>query len=238
MFKAPLVVGYKGEIGSFLLQGLLRIMPKASDIWCYDKEATAGEAFDRLEKADVVFLCVPIQETASWIQKHHHQFWKREHSKVLIEQTSLKDPLRKEFRDLPILSMHVLFRPSATPNPQDRCIALIQHPLWKTYAPLIQQMTQASLIYYNSIQEHDREMALQQALTHRLILILNSLYERQRLPIGKTYISQQVQALAHRIQQGDRVLYQTIQSNRFLSQALRALEKQLRQFDITKQIQG
>jgi len=30
--KRPLVVGYKGEIGSFILNGLLRIMPKALDI--------------------------------------------------------------------------------------------------------------------------------------------------------------------------------------------------------------
>ena len=30
-FRAPLVVGYKGEIGSFILQGLLRHMPKALD---------------------------------------------------------------------------------------------------------------------------------------------------------------------------------------------------------------
>ena len=36
IFKSPLVVGYKGEIGSFILQGLLRTMPKALDILCYD----------------------------------------------------------------------------------------------------------------------------------------------------------------------------------------------------------
>ena len=44
----PLVCGYKGEIGSFILSGLLKVMPKALDIWCVDVNETESEVIDRI----------------------------------------------------------------------------------------------------------------------------------------------------------------------------------------------
>ena len=70
MFKNPLVVGYKGEIGSFILQGLLKTMPKAKDIWCFDINETEKDKIARIKKADYIFLCVPLQDTATVSYTH------------------------------------------------------------------------------------------------------------------------------------------------------------------------
>jgi hypothetical protein len=65
--KQPLVIGYKGEVGSFVLGGLLRIMPKALDIWCVDVNETKREVEQRIKISDVIFLCVPLQMTLEWL---------------------------------------------------------------------------------------------------------------------------------------------------------------------------
>jgi prephenate dehydrogenase len=83
--KQPLVIGYKGEIGSFILGGLLRLMPKALDIWCTDINETDEEVANRIKVSDVIFLCVPLQLTMSWILKHKLLL----KDKILIEQCSL-----------------------------------------------------------------------------------------------------------------------------------------------------
>ena len=60
-FKSPLVVGYKGEVGSFLLNGLLKIMPKALNVWCFDICETPIEKEHRIKISDCIFLCAGLQ---------------------------------------------------------------------------------------------------------------------------------------------------------------------------------
>ena len=122
--KQPLVVGYKGEIGSFILNGLLRIMPKALDIWCVDINETYEETIQRIQIADVIFLCVPLQDTEAWLLKHKEQL----SGKKIIEQCSLKEWIyeNQKLRDLNIMSMHILFRPSQTPNLEDRNVGSLK----------------------------------------------------------------------------------------------------------------
>ena len=116
--KHPLVVGHKGEIGSFLVGGLLKFMDKALDITCFDVCESEKEAEERIENADVIFLCVPIKETVSWLLKHK----KILKEKIIFEQASLKEWIYREIREdrkglfgtslgqLDIRSMHVMFR--------------------------------------------------------------------------------------------------------------------------------
>jgi prephenate dehydrogenase len=84
--NAPLVVGYKGEIGSFILNGLLKTMPKASNIWCVDINDSPDEVAERIKRSDFIFLCVPLDKTIEWVN-----VWKRLlKDKVIVEQCSLK----------------------------------------------------------------------------------------------------------------------------------------------------
>ena len=65
--KQPLVIGYKGEIGLFILMGLIKIMAKALDIWCVDINETKEEVEQRIKIADTIFLCVPLETTLEWL---------------------------------------------------------------------------------------------------------------------------------------------------------------------------
>lgn len=130
--KNPLVVGYRGEIGSYILAGLIKYMPKALDILCFDLHETIKECKDRIRKADVIFLCVPAEKTPWFFLNYHKEL----DGKVVVEQTSLKavlfdcENIRSYISGVEILSMHLLFRPSATPNVKDRNIALIEPKKW------------------------------------------------------------------------------------------------------------
>lgn len=227
--NAPLVVGYRGEIGSFILQGLLKVMPKASDIWCVDINDSDDEVKERINKSDVIFLCVPIQETRNWIYRWTTDRSVKLEDKLIIEQTSLKCNIFEEFSYLKILSMHILFRPSKTPNSTDRRIAFVTNSQFDVeLVGEILHMTDSSLIEYATIQEHDRDMALIQALTHRILLTLERV---QQSSIGSTYISGQVFDLADRIRQGDRTLYKIIQSNPHLKDIIKKFNQELDNFE-------
>jgi len=120
--KNPLVIGYKGEIGSFILSGLLKIIPKALQIYCVDINETDAEVRQRIEASDTIFLCVPFNLTVVWLIK-----WKPLlKNKLIFEQCSLKEWIYEHYvsKGLNIRSMHILFRPSQTPNLEDRCIGM------------------------------------------------------------------------------------------------------------------
>ena len=212
MFKSPLVVGYKGEIGSFILQGLLRTMPKASNIWCFDINDTEKEKLDRIKKCDIIFLCVPLEETIHWLLKYKKYF----KNKIIIEQTSLKSTIfeNTNLKNLNIWSMHILFRPSATPNKEDRRIAFIkEHDTnWHRIQSKIEKITESKTIWFNTWQAHDYTMAIEQALVHRTILVLRDALAG----VGHTYLSQRIIELYNRIKAGDTTLYNQIQQNKGL----------------------
>jgi prephenate dehydrogenase len=242
-FRNPLVVGYKGEIGSFILQGLLRTMPKASNIWCFDINETEKEKIDRIKKSDVIFLCVPMQDTPKWMMKYY-KFIK---GKTIIEQTSLKGCIynQKKFNfvkecDGPtLMSMHILFRPSVTPNKEDRKVILINQEVWQFgFSGLyksIEEITNSEIVYIKDWKTHDMLMAFQQALVHRVLLTL----DRTLLGIGgQTYIGKKLKELTYRIRSGDPTLYQLIQKNRYLPEVMKSFNKNLKNFKITKEVGG
>ncbi len=222
----PLVVGYKGEIGSFILNGLLKVMPKALNIWCVDINETESEVIDRIQKSDIIFLCIPILKTKDWLIKYKLLL----HKKVIIEQTSLKswlnDPILKS---LDIRSMHVLFRPSQTLDFKDRKIALIGPGFDEITAASIMQITNSDIVWYDNIEAHDKAMAIQQALIHRTLLLLGKALNQT---YGSTYISKKVSELCNRIKQGDLELYKTIQDNKHLDEPLKKLINDLQTFKI------
>jgi prephenate dehydrogenase len=216
----PLIVGYKGEIGSFILNGLLKIMPKALNIWCVDVNETEPEIIERIQKSDTIFLCVPMKNTVEWMINYHLLL----KNKIIIEQTSLKGWLTdkkwlsdKRLRELDVRSMHILFRPSQTPNICDRKVALITGQTNCTNVAEIEAITQSSIVWFNSIEEHDKEMAIQQALVHRTLLVLGKALENCH---SSTYVSQKVLDLCERIKKGNLDLYKVIQENKNLDAPL------------------
>lgn len=238
MFKSPLVVGYKGEIGSYILNGLLKTMPKALNIWCFDINESEKEKIERIKKSDVIFLCIPMQCTIDWLLKYKKQL----KNKIIIEQTSVKGWLdtksfKKEFKNLNIFSMHLLFRPSATFDKKDKiCFLINDNRFFKevmsinTMCEFIGKITDCTFSWFRSYKEHDMLMARNQALVHKTILILHKMLGS--VDIGSTYISRRIIELAKRIEQGDKTLYTLIQSNEFMKDASIAFEKEWKKFDI------
>ena len=147
-FKNPLVVGYKGEVGSFLLNCLLKVMPKALNVWCYDINETPIEREHRINLADYIFLCVPLKETRQWLIDYKPLL----ENKTIIEQASIKGPIfaDEDIKKLRIMSMHLLFRPSATSNLADRNCAFIVDNTEKDFIDAITEMTNSKAVYFSS----------------------------------------------------------------------------------------
>ena len=202
-------------------------MPKALDIWCVDINETEKEVTDRIHASDVIFLCLPIHSTLDWISMHRPLL----KDKVIIEQCSLKEWIYESevIKDLDVRSMHILFRPSQTPNLDDRKVGLFKNQIGDTAAATIESLTQAKAAWYKDAEEHDREMAVQQALLHRTLLILSNLLKGCN---GSTYISKKVIELADRIRKGNKDLYQRIQENRHLPEKLSQLKKDFEEFSL------
>jgi prephenate dehydrogenase len=225
--KQPMVVGYKGEIGSFILNGLLRIMPKALDIWCVDINETQEEAKERIKKSDTIFLCVPIDNTVDWLIEHIELL----KGKTIIEQCSLKEWLyeNESIKELNIKSMHVLFRPSQTPNLEDRKVGLFAGQFDDVLVEDIKKITQSKIVWYKHARDHDMEMSIQQALTHRMLMVLGHMLKQCS---ASTYISKKVLELEERIKKGDLGLYKRIQENKYLPIVTGDFQAILKEFNI------
>ena len=227
IFKNPLVVGHKGEIGSFILGDLLREMPKALNIWCFDINESETEKIDRINKSDYIFLCIPIQDTVKWLIKYK----KHLKNKVIIEQASLKEWIYndKRIKKLKLIPMHILFRPSATPDRKDRetLLTFNEEALCYYNLPLakdIKTITCSNVTWCKNIELHDKVMSLNQALVHKVISALGR-------TLGKgvdNFLSKKVKELANRILDGDKDLYKFIQTNKYLSNSLNTFEKELK----------
>ena len=179
---------------------------------------------ERIQKSDVIFLCVPIFTTAGWLLKYK----KHLKGKVIIEQCSLKSDLydNKITKGLDIRGMHIMFRPSQTPVSNDRNVGLILPHFTRAQAIDIEKLTQSRVHWYNSVAQHDEVMAKEQALIHRVLLTLALQLN------GYTYVSRKVKDLAIRISEGDLELYTAIQNNRQLPKMLKRFDKRLKTFDI------
>jgi len=215
-FNTPLIVGYKGEIGSFILSGLLKTMPKALDILCYDTNENANEKIERIKKSDTIFLCLPINKTIKWFCEHYHLL----KDKTIIEQCSLKgflynEHIIKENKLFNLLSMHILFKPSRTPHKSDRTVALLYKNKWKKKSKYIEQITDSNIVWFKNYEEHDKTMAVQQALVHRIVLTLGNMLEEHT---QHTYIGKRILELSARIKAGDKELYNFIQSNHHIDE--------------------
>jgi len=222
-----MVIGYKGEIGSFILNGLLKVMPKALNIWCVDINETKEEVEHRIKISDVIFLCIPMRKTVDWLIEHRSLLV----GKIIIEQCSLKEWIYddKRLAGLDIRSMHILFRPSQTPDKKDRKVALFRGQFDWEMEKKIGEITDSEIVWLKNAEEHDKEMAIQQALTHRMLLVLGGFLKNCH---GSTYISKKVVELSDRIKQGDLELYKLIQENKYLDEHVVKVIEELENFKI------
>ncbi len=225
-FNNPLVVGYKGEIGAFILNGLLKTMPKASDIWCFDVNDSEAYKIKRLKKSDHIFLCVPIKDTVKWLVKYKQHL----KGKTILEQASLKEWIydSKKIAGLKLVPMHILFRPSATPNSEDRKVLMVvsEKAQWVESLRLIDRIeaiTDSAVVCCESVSDHDKQMASSQALVHKTILALGKML----VGCEDTYVSKRIKELAWRIHNGDPELYKFIQSNKYLPKRISKMKKLL-----------
>ena len=125
--------------------------------------------------------------------------------------------------------MHILFRPSQTPNLADRKVGLFKGQFDQALVDEIKLITQAQIVWFENAEEHDKEMAVQPALTHRTLLVLGKFLEQCN---GSTFISKRVVELTERIKKGDLALYKRIQENKYLPEKLTELKKEFENFDI------
>ena len=226
MFKNPLVVGYKGEIGLFILGRLLRNMPKAKNIWCTDVNDSRKDTVERIKKCDAIFLCVPIECTACWLSEYRKYL----KGKLIIEQTSLKGYIHnckcKCLKGLTVLSMHLLFKPSGTPNRADRAVGFLDKSYfqYKDTCDFIAEMCEcAETVKFQDFDHHDYRMAVEQTLLHRSILVLDKMLGTN----GRTFIGQKIRELATRIKTMNPVLFEIIQSNEHFPEVLKEFKKEL-----------
>jgi prephenate dehydrogenase len=229
MFQAPLVVGYKGEIGRFILGCLLEEMPKANDILCVDVNNSDADVIERLQKTDCIYLCVPLHKTAEWLRKYSASIG----AKLVIEQSSVKGFLYQDpaFAGLKFLSMHLLFRPSATAVADRRALLFsdrLEPAAVNNFADYATRAFQTSIRVIESTgkthEVHDEMMATQQALVHKVVLALaDSLGDSS----SQTYVGQRVCELAERINAGDQTMYRLIQENPFAEGKVAAFRKRL-----------
>ena len=234
--NAPLVVGYKGEIGRFILAGLLEDMPKANDILCVDVNNSQEDVLERILKADFVFLCVPLQTTLDWLLRYREAL----RGKTIVEQSSIKAFLYENpvLSDLSFLSMHLLFRPSTTPLSDRRGLLFsdrIPTERLREFCALAarQFRTQFEVLDAGdglTYQLHDKLMARHQALVHRTILCLADALQEN--PLVQTYVGQRISELAVRIRSGDADLYRMIQENPYLDAEFIDLRRRLDGFSI------
>lgn len=237
-----MVVGYKGEIGSFILNGLLRVMPKALNIWCSDVNETDSEVADRIKVSDVIFLCVPVNETSKWFCKYENLL----KDKIIIEQCSRKTFVYNdnELFHLDIRSMHILYRPSQTPNLDDRRVGLfkeqfddvlqVSNVISLRLDEMIEKITESTLVWYDGFKHHDTEMAVQQALLHRLILITGKML---RAGSSQTYLGKKIIELEDRIRDASPDLYKQIQENEYLPEMLNAFADEFADFNINEYLE-
>jgi len=225
--KKPLITGYKGEIGSFLLSGLLRIMPKALDIFCVDVNENEEEVIERIKISDIIFVCVPMEKTIDWIMQYRNLL----RNKIIVEQCSLKEWIYDDprVRNFDIRSMHILFRPSQTPNLEDRKLGVFEGQFTGDMIQQLGDLTQSQIVWYKGAKEHDKEMAVQQALTHRTLLLLGNALKNCN---GSTYISKRVLELSERIKKGNKDLYQLIQDNKYLPEQLEKIKEGFENFNL------
>ncbi|HUX61340.1 MAG TPA: hypothetical protein VMV32_08505 [Ignavibacteriaceae bacterium] len=225
--KKPLITGYKGEIGSFLLSGLLRIMPKALDIFCVDVNESKEEVIERIKISDIIFVCVPMEKTIDWIMQYRNLL----RNKIIVEQCSLKEWIYDDprVRNFDIRSMHILFRPSQTPNLEDRKLGIFEGQFTGDMIQQLGDLTQSQIVWYKGAKEHDKEMAVQQALTHRTLLLLGNALKNCN---GSTYISKRVLELSERIKKGNKDLYQLIQDNKYLPEQLEKIKEGFENFNL------
>jgi prephenate dehydrogenase len=87
------------------------------------------------------------------------------------------------------------------------------------------------LVYFKTWKAHDEEMALQQAVVHRVILTLGKMVDASPCT---TYVGKQICNLRLRIQQGDYGLYKIIQENPYLSEKLCDFGGNLSHFHLEK----
>jgi prephenate dehydrogenase len=230
IFNSPMVVGYKGEIGRFILAGFLEHLPKANDIFCTDVNNSDEDVIERLNRADYLFLCVPLQVTRDWLVR----FLPHLGGKVVVEQTSVKSFLYDDpaLEGISFVSMHLLFRPSATPV-QDRSGLLFSGRLTAAelgrFAQAIEKILGTPMTLIEDGVEpahvqHDRWMARQQALVHRVILALADSLSEEAM---RTFVGRRVCELADRIRDGDPILYRMIQENSHLKGELASFSDRL-----------
>jgi prephenate dehydrogenase len=151
--------------------------------------------------------------------------------KTIIEQGSLKEWIYEDerLRDLDIRSMHILFRPSQTPNFEDRKVGLFVGQFDDEMAKDVEAITQSEIVWYKDAKEHDKEMAIQQALVHRMLLLMSKTLEGCS---GSTFVSKKIMELGERVRNGNKDLYSWIQENKYLPEQLEEFEQAFENFDI------
>lgn len=182
------IVGGTGKMGRWF-QSLFQKNKLQTEIL---GRSNKNELPQKVQRADIIIVSVPISQTSLVISEVIPHVRK---DALLCDITSLKKIAQKEFMhaDCATLGMHPLFGPSII-SPEGQKIVFCQdkdnNNIYKSF---LQELfsREKMLVIELSAEEHDRQMAYIQALTHTLsIVFANTLLhakidERLQTPIFK-----------------------------------------------------
>ena len=194
IMKKYCVAGYRGIIGSYILRGLLKHLPVAVDIQCFDIYDTEEDKLKRIKESDVIFNCVSFNHTMPFLEKYKEQL----KGKIVVDQTSWKSEVyawSKKNYDVKVYFMHILYNPETTPR-EDRQVVFFGNHMYHNWNDIfdtnivsfISKGLEAFSIEIDealdiSISDHDKLMAHQQPEFYDMI---NNFIE-QSWKIGADY---------------------------------------------------
>ena len=176
------VIGGRGQMGRFFVQQL------SSSGHCVDifGRDDWGNAQQLLGKADLVIVSVPIEQTVQIIEKTARYL---NASTTLVDLTSIKTPIVQAMLDRhpgPVLGLHPMFGPGMDSFLSQNvvvCPGRQQHA-YQWFLDFI--ASKGGKLIWSTPQEHDRMMAIVQAIRHFSTFGLGAFLAQEKIDLSRT----------------------------------------------------
>jgi prephenate dehydrogenase/chorismate mutase len=188
-------------------------------------------------QSDLIFVAVPISKTRHTIDRLQDTLRKsntRNHCKAIIEISSIKaEVLEHNFKgsQVPIISIHPLFGPSATQFGSNETIALVKQERSRNRgfaSGLVKHLFPQFKVIEIQAKAHDKQMALMLSLPHTLALAFADVITRNsNLIKDKSAVTTSYSTLrefaSKALAENPDVYYEIQSMNKFTPQVLKAL---------------
>ena len=176
------VIGGRGQMGRFFVQQLSSsghyVDVFGRDDW--------GNARQLLGKADLVIVSVPIEQTVEIIEKTARYL---SASTTLVDLTSIKTPIVQAMLDWhsgPVLGLHPMFGPGMDSFLSQNVVVCPgrQQQAYQWFLDFID--SKGGKLIWSTPQEHDRMMAIVQAIRHFSTFGLGAFLAEEEIDLSRT----------------------------------------------------